>query len=123
MRAAKLNRQFARFDVDVEVHLTICDSSAEQVVPINGGRLSGRMTNISGGGSYIVFPMFLPRETLVVLEVPEIDDMPAGMVRARVVMVRMIDRDPSYGVGLRFEDDDSPVVQFLHMHLSQETPT
>ncbi len=123
MRAAKFNRQFARFDVDVEVHLTICDSSAEQVAPINGVRLSGRMTNISGGGSYLVFPMFLPRETLVDLEVPEIDDMPAGMVRARVVKVRMIDRDPSYGVGLRFEDDDSPVVQFLQMHLAQETPT
>ncbi len=123
MRAARFNRQFARFDVDVEVHLTICDSCAEQVVPINGGRLSGRMTNISGGGSYLVFSMFLPRETLVDLEVPEIDDMPAGIVRARVVKVRMIDRDPSYGVGLRFEDDDSAVVQFLQMHLAQETPT
>lgn len=123
MRAAKFNRQFARFDVDVEVHLTICDSCAEQVVPINGDRLSGRMTNISGGGSYVVLSMFLPRETLVDLEVPAIDDMPAGIVRARVVKIRMVDRDPSYGLGLRFEDDDSPVVQFLQAQLSQGTPT
>ena len=123
MRAAKFNRQFARFDVDVEVHLTIRDECAEQVAPINGGRLSGRLMNISGGGSYIMFPIFLPRETLVDLEVPAIDDMPAGIVRARVVKVRMIDRDASYGVGLRFEDDDSPVVQFLQMHLAQGTTT
>ena len=123
MRATKFNRQFARFDVNVEVQLTICDSSAEQVAPINGGRLSGRLKNISGGGSYIMSPIFLPRETLVDLEVPAIDDIPAGIVRARVVKVRMIDRDPSYGVGLRFEDDESPVVQILQMHFSQGTPT
>ena len=54
---------------------------------------------------------------------PAIDDMPAGIVRARVVKIRMVDRDPSYGLGLQFEDDDSPIVQFLQAQLSQGTPT
>ena len=120
MRASRLNRQFARFDVDIEVQLAICDSCAEQVAPINGSRLSGRLTNIGGGGAYLVLPTFLPRETLVDLEVPAVEDIPAGTVRARVVKVGMLDREPTFGVGLRFEDETSPVVLYLQQHLVEE---
>lgn len=120
MRASQHNRQFARFDVDIEVQLAICDSCAEQVAPINGTRLSGRLTNISGGGAYLVLPTFLPRETLIDLDVPAVEDIPAGTVRVRVIKVTMLDREPTFGVGLRFEDETSPVVLHLQQHLVEE---
>ena len=44
MRASQHNRQFARFDVDIEVQLAICDSCAEQVAPINGNGTVGTWT-------------------------------------------------------------------------------
>ena len=119
MHAAKFNRQFARFDVEIEVYLSICDESVEQVAPINGRQLTGCLTNLSAGGAYATIATFLPRETLVVMKLPRIDEIPAGSVRSRVVKVRMVDREPTYGIGLRFEDPDSPVVRYLQAQISQ----
>ncbi len=80
---------------------------------MSGTTISGRMTNVSGGGAYVVVPTYLPRATEVEIEMPRGTELPAGQVHARVMIIQMVDREPRYGVGLRFEDDDSETVRAL----------
>jgi hypothetical protein len=104
-------RQYQRLSTDLPVQVIIADSHGAQVAPIGGPSIPGQMTNISGGGAHVVVPIYLPRATEVELEVPVGSRLPAGRVRARVMLVRMIDREPRYGVGLRFEETDGDVVR------------
>jgi hypothetical protein len=71
------------------------------------------MTNASGGGAYVVVPTYLPRNTEVELEIPVGSKLPAGRARARVMKIEMADREPRYGLGLRFEDTDCELAQAL----------
>ncbi len=80
---------------------------------MSGTTFPACLTNISGGGAHVVVATFVPRTTLVELEIPPGNELPAGRARARVMKVQMVDREPRYGVGLRFEDDESEVVRAL----------
>ena len=108
-------RQYERHAIDVRVQLVIAEEHLAQVSPMSGPALSGRMKNISAGGALIVLPTYLPRGAQVELEIPAGTPVPAGRVTARVTKVQMVDREPRYGVGLRFEDTECALVQALRV--------
>lgn len=113
-------RQYERRTIDVRVQLVICEAYQEQVSPIAGASIPGRMTNVSGGGAHVVVPTYLPRATEVDLEIPVGSKLPAGRARARVMKIQMVDREPRYGLGLRFEDSDCELVRALQIVEEQE---
>ena len=106
-------RQYERHTIDVRVQLAIRENHQEQVAPVGGLTIPGRMTNVSGGGAHVVVPTYLPRATEVDLEIPVGSKLPAGRVWARVMKVQMVDREPRYGLGLRFEDTGCELVRAL----------
>lgn len=108
-------RQYERHAIDVRVQLVIADGHLAQVSPMAGATLSAHMKNISAGGALIVVPTYLPRGTELELEVPAGSAVPAGRATARVTKVQMVDREPRYGVGLRFEDAECSLVQALRV--------
>jgi len=109
----KHRRQYERHTIDVRVQLVIRENHQVQVAPVGGLTIPGRMTNVSGGGAHVVVPTYLPRATEVDLEIPVGSKLPAGRVWARVMKVQMVDREPRYGLGLRFEDTDCELVRAL----------
>jgi hypothetical protein len=113
-------RQYERHSIDVRVQLVICDSYQAQVSPVGGLSIPGRMKNISGGGAFVVVPTYLPRSTQVELEIPIGATLPAGRVRSRVMKVRMVDREPRYGLGLRFEDTECEIVRSVRAAETEE---
>ena len=108
-------RQYERRSIDVRVQLVISDGHVAQVSPMGGPALAGRMKNLSAGGALVVVSTYLPRATQVKLEIPAGAPVPAGSVTARVTKVQMVDREPRYGVGLRFEDTECALVQALRV--------
>jgi len=104
-------RQYERRTIDVRVQLVIDEAYLAQVSPVSGESIPGRMTNISGGGAYVIVPTYVPRSVQVELEIPVGAKLPAGRVRSRVMKVRMVDREPRFGLGLRFEDTEGDIVR------------
>lgn len=116
-------RQYERREIDLRVQLWIADSHQGQVAPIIGMMIPGRMTNVSVGGAHVIVSTFLPRATRVELEIPAGGQYPAGRTSACVMKVHMSDREPHYGLGLKFEEADGPLIQALHeIEASEETP-
>jgi c-di-GMP-binding flagellar brake protein YcgR len=113
-------RQHKRRSIDVRVQLVISQTHLAQVAPVNGAAVAGRLTNVSGGGAHAVVATYLPRGTQVDVEIPAEAKLPAGRLRARVMTVRMVDREPRYGVGLRFEDPESELAQALQAAEEEE---
>lgn len=107
------HRQYGRREIDVSVSVVIAPESAAQVALLAGGALDARMTDISGGGARVVVATFLPRAACVELNIPDNPAVPAGTVRARVVTTTMLNRAPSYALGLRFEDATNSLVAQL----------
>jgi type II secretory ATPase GspE/PulE/Tfp pilus assembly ATPase PilB-like protein len=115
-------RQYERHSVDVQVELVIAEGHADQVTPLGGPSIPGRMRNVSAGGALVVVPTYLPRAAQVELVIPTgtpvgqghpDEQVPAGRVTARVAKVQMVDREPHYSLGLRFENADSDLVRAL----------
>jgi len=106
-------RQYERRTIDISVQVEICESDRTQVAPLGGAAVPGRMTNVSGGGAQVVVSTFLPRSALVDLEIPSGSSVPAGRAQARVMSIRMIDREPHYALGLRFEQNDCELVRAI----------
>jgi hypothetical protein len=116
-------RQYERHAIDVRVELAIAEGQAGQVSPIGGPSVAGRMKNLSAGGAFVVVSTYLPRATQVELQVPAEAGVPAGCVTARVAKVQMVDREPRYGVGLRFENTDCELVRALQAWDGEEAGT
>jgi hypothetical protein len=106
-------RQYERHTIDLRVELVVSEPHASQVSPVGGASIQGRMKNISGGGALVVVPTYLPRATQVELEIPPGSAVPAGRLAACVTKVQMVDREPRYGLGLRFEDTECDLVRAL----------
>jgi hypothetical protein len=113
-------RQYERRDVDIPVQITIGESCADQIAPVNGNSFPARVTNISGGGAHATVSTFLPRGARVLVDFPAGHGLPAGRVPICVMAVNMVDREPHYGLGLRFEDTECEVVQALRGPAWQE---
>jgi hypothetical protein len=113
-------RQYERHSIDVHVALVIAEGHLTQVTPVNGPSIQGRMKNVSAGGALVVVPTYLPRATRVELEIQPGTAVPAGRVAARVTKVSMVDREPRYAVGLRFEDADGELVRALQAWAGDE---
>lgn len=106
-------RQYARQQIDIRVRLAILPDDAEQVALVGGRALSAQMTDISPGGAHLVVNTFLPRAARLELEIPPNDASPSGKAVARIMAVRMLNREPQYGLGLRFESADEELVAQL----------
>ena len=104
-------RQYERREINLRVLLWITESHQAQVSPIAGMMIPARMTNVSMGGAHVVVSTYLPRATQIELEVPAGGQFPAGRLRACVMKVEMTDREPHYGLGLKFEEEDHPLIQ------------
>jgi hypothetical protein len=116
-------RQYERREIDLRVSIWIAESHQEQVSPIAGMMIPGRMTNVSAGGAHVIVSTFLPRATRIELEIPAGGNLPAGRTRACVMKVQMADREPHYGLGLKFEEIDNPLIQALQeLEPSEEKP-
>jgi hypothetical protein len=115
-------RQYERRSVDVQVQLVIADAHLDQVTPTGGPALPGRMRNISAGGALVVVSTYLPRSTQLELEIPAATPVPAGRALVRVMSIQMVDREPHYTLGLRFEDSESELVGALQAWCSESRP-
>ncbi len=113
-------RQYERRAIDVRVQLVIRESSRKQVAPTGGPSVPGRLKNASRGGAFVVVPVYLPRAAQVELEIPPGGTLPAGSLSARVMNVQMVDREPRYGVGLRFDDANSEFSEVLEQAATRE---
>ena len=102
------------------MQITIGESCADKVAPVNGHKFSARITNISGGGAHATVSTFLPRGARVLVDFPAGHGLPAGRVQICVMAVNMVDREPHYGLGLRFEDTECEIVQALRGPAWQE---
>ncbi len=106
-------RQYERHSLDIQVELVVAEAHADQVIPLSGRSIPGRMKNLSAGGALLVVPTFLPRAAQVELVISTGTPVPAGRIAARVAKVQMIDREPHYGLGLHFDEADSEVLRAL----------
>ncbi|MEW6253222.1 MAG: PilZ domain-containing protein [Planctomycetota bacterium] len=113
-------RQFERHSVDVPAQLVIAAESQGQITFQGAAAVAARITDISGGGAHVITTTFVPRTAQVLLEIPPGaagtaagPTVPAGRIRCRVIAVQMLDAEPRYGLGLRFEDTDASAVQAL----------
>lgn len=104
-------RQYTRHAVDLAVQVAVSGPHMKQVAPIAGHRIDGRLRDLSGGGARVVVSTFLPRATLVDVEMPALGSMAATRLPAQVMSVTMIDREPHYAIGLRFLDDQAAYVE------------
>ena len=101
-----VNRQHERHAADITIELILLPQSREQVAPTGGKSMAGHVTDLSEGGAGVVTQTFLPRGTQVEFRVPGDGDTSTEGLAARVMRVSMVDREPHYAVGLRFEDPD-----------------
>jgi len=122
MGPALEHRQRVRRSVDLRVQLTICEDSLAQVSPVAGRSLPARLTDVSAGGAGVVAPTYLPRAGYVMVEIPTTGNIPAGTARARVMSVDMLDREPHYHLGLRFEDHDNGLIRRLETWRNEGLP-
>ena len=111
--ARRPRRQFVRVRVDLRVHVTLDEKTREQVVPINGPVLPARVIDISAGGCQVLVPTFIPRGATLSVDFPPGDLLIAASIPGRVMSVRMANREPSYALGIRFEDPDDKVFLLL----------
>jgi len=91
--------------------LTVAPASAGRVRPTAGtltrhGRIDGTLMDISGGGAGLVSPEYVPTWCRVELAIHETDGAKGALLRAtgEVRRVRMLDRRPSYLIGIGFVD-------------------
>lgn len=113
-------RQYERRACDVPVQLTVVESGRAQVAPLAGPTVAGRLTDLSSGGAHVIVPTYLPRALHVELEVPPNETLPGGRVHCRIMTIRMVDREPRYGIGLRFEESDGEYARALRAAEEQE---
>jgi len=91
--------------------IEIAGASRAQVRPAPAalnrhGRVDGTLMDISGGGAGLVIPEFVPKWCRVTLAIHEEAGSDDALVRAggEVRRVQMLDRRPSYLVGIGFVD-------------------
>ncbi len=111
--ARRQRRQFVRLRVDLRVHVTLDEATREQVVPINGPIVPARLVDLSAGGCQLIVPTFIPRNATVSVEIPAGELLMATSIPARVMNARMVSREPSYALGVRFEDPENKVFLVL----------
>jgi len=72
------------------------------------GRIEGTLVDISGGGAGLVVGEYVPRWSPVILGVHRTAESETALVSAAAVVrrVRMLDRRPSYLIGLGFDGLD-----------------
>lgn len=110
-RPTDILRGSVRRTIDAPTRIAVVDAAALQVAPIHGATIAGRMTDISAGGAHVVVQTYLPRATRVTLE---LTGTLQRRVAARVMRIQMIDREPRYGVGLRFDEPQEGLAREVH---------
>ena len=98
-----VGRQYQRHSIDRPVSITVADEMLTQVDLVQSSEIAGRIGDISVGGMRAIVPVFLPRGARIELSVSEPPALANRPVAAQVVRVEMIDREPHYALGLRFE--------------------
>ncbi len=120
--ARRQKRQFVRVRVDLRVHVTLDEATREQVVPINGPVLPGRLVDLSAGGCQVVVPTYVPRGAMLSVDFPA-DRLPMAIsIPSRVMNTRMVTREPSYALGIRFEDPEDKVFLLLEAFAADAEP-
>jgi hypothetical protein len=111
-RATDILRGSVRRSIDAPARIEVTDASAAQVMPIHGTSIPGRMLDISAGGAQVLVQTFLPRATRVTFELA---GAAAGgrKIAARVMRVQMVDREPRYGLGLRFDEPQEELARLV----------
>jgi hypothetical protein len=111
-RPTDILRGSVRRTIDVPARVDIAEASAAQVAPIHGSSLPGRMTDVSAGGAHVIVSTFVPRATRVIVE--PIGTAAGGQrLAARVMRVQMVDREPHYGLGLRFDEPQTEAARMI----------
>ncbi len=84
-------------------------------------RIEGTLMDISSGGAGLVVGEYVPRWAPVVLGVHRTSESEGVLLAARGVIrrVRMLDRRPSYLIGVGFEDLDERTLADLESLLSE----
>lgn len=85
------------------------------------GRIEGTLVDISGGGAGLVVGEYVPRWSPVTLAVHRTSESEASLISAPAVVrrVRMLDRRPSYLIGVGFEDLSGSVLTELEALLAE----
>ncbi len=112
-------RHTQRHEISVPCRIDVANAHAAAVrfTPValaQDGRVSGRIVDVSAGGLGVETPVFVPRNTLVRIttiaeqsgqQSPPID------VTLRIKRVIMIDREPTYLLGLSVTGQDDGAAQ------------
>lgn len=106
--------------------IALPDEAAAQVRVAPGvlnrfSRIDGTLMDISSGGAGLVLGEYVPRWAPVILGVHRTSEAEGALVRARGVVrrVRMLDRRPSYLIGVGFKDLDEQTLVDLESLLSE----
>ncbi len=113
MSLFRQKRQHTRVSTRLALHVTVDDAAADQVAPVRGHRVDAVLENVSAGGARLRLPTYLPRSTALLVEVPALGTAPPQRVTAQVVAVEMVNRDPSYVLGIRFAQQQDELVARL----------
>jgi len=104
-------RSDERREVALPASLTLSEKDKEQLrlsaeAFSSRARIDGTMVDISGGGAGVVVAEYVPKWAHVVLHVHRNESDTASLMRAPGVVrrVRMLDRRPSYLIGIGFEE-------------------
>lgn len=111
--ARRQRRQFVRVHVDLRVHVTLDETTRQQVVPINGPVLPARLVDLSAGGCQAVVPTYVPRGATLSVDFPADKLLMAISIPGHVMNTRMVTREPTYALGIRFDDPERKVFLLL----------
>jgi hypothetical protein len=125
-------RQHERFLCRLAAHLRVAEDMAEQVMIARSvgdgvGAVDAFITDASRGGLGIESTVFFPRGCRVVVRVRAAGPMPVQDLTLRVQRVSMLDRAPTYYLGLSFvskglEHEHSVVALLEHARQAAAAP-
>lgn len=84
-------------------------------------RIDGTLMDISSGGAGLVIGEYVPKWSPVILGVHRTSEAEGALVRARGIVrrVQMLDRRPSYLIGVGFEEMDAQTAADLETLLAE----
>jgi len=124
-------REDERREVAMSASITLTDADTGQLRVIPGvlskhGRINGTLMDISSGGAGLVVSEYVPRWCRVMVGVHRSEEDGKSIVSAPGVVrrVQMLDRRPSYLLGVSFsdldEDSHGKLIRLLSMIDGQE---
>jgi|GEM_PF-2166140 hypothetical protein len=111
-------RQHERFSCDMAMTLRVGQSCVSKVRFARGvggldGRVPGRLSSVSQGGVEVRVPVFVPIGAAIDIAITDAADKPLAEISGRVVRTAMLDRRPTYALGVVVNAEHAAVMTTL----------